>query len=355
MGQSSDSRQADEQRAPLERREFLKLGAATVGSAAAGAGIASGSSSRPLPSNPRTPAAMPTRNLGRTGYSVGVFSLGGQAAVEQADNEKAAVAIVERALDLGVNYVDTAARYGGDTPWSQTYIGQVMKRRRGEAFLASKTHDRTRDGSLKLLEQSLKLLQTDHLDLWQIHNLQTMDQVEQVFRPDGAVRALQEAKEQGLVRHIGVTGHADPAVLVEAIGRASFDTILLALNAADPHHLSFREKLLPLAVEMEMGIIGMKIPARGRLLAGFTPPPEGSPGRRAQDKGPGTLRMQEALRYVLSLPVSTVIVGCDSVAQLEENVRFAREFNPLSGVQMASLEERAKPVYEQALFFRRWT
>jgi uncharacterized protein len=140
-----------------DRREFLRLGAAAVGGAAAGASLGSGALAAgpgPLPRNPRTPEAMPTRNLGRTGYSVGIFSLGGQAAVEQPDNEATAVAIVEKALDLGVNYVDTAARYGGDTPWSQTYIGQVMKRRRGEAFLASKTHDRTRDGSMKLLEQS---------------------------------------------------------------------------------------------------------------------------------------------------------------------------------------------------------
>ena len=339
-----------------DRREFLKRGATAVGGAAVGAGLGAGAvaaAARPLPQNPRTPAAMPTRNLGRTGYSVGLFSLGGQAAVEQPNNEAAAVAIVESALDLGINYIDTAARYGGDTPWSQTYIGQVMKRRRGEAFLASKTHDRTRDGSLKLLDQSLKLLQTDHLDLWQIHNLQTLEQVELIFRPDGVVKALEQAKEQGIVRHVGVTGHADPAVLIEAISRFPFDTILLALNAADPHHLSFKEKLLPLAVEKEMGIIGMKIPARGRLLAGFTPPPVGNPGRRPQDKGPGTLKMQEALRYVLSLPVSTVIVGCDSVAQVRENVRLAREFNPLSATQMAALEEKARPVHEQALFFRR--
>jgi aryl-alcohol dehydrogenase-like predicted oxidoreductase len=339
------------------RREFLKLGTTAVGGAAAGVsltGRALAADARPLPSNPRTPAAMPTRNLGRTGYSVGIFSLGGQAAVEQPNNEAAAAAIVERALDLGVNYLDTAARYGGDTPWSQTYIGQVMKRRRGEAFLASKTHDRTRDGSLKLLEQSLKLLQTDHLDLWQIHNLSTLEQVEQIFRPDGAVAALRQAKEQGVVRQIGVTGHADPAVLIEAISRFPFDTLLLALNAADPHHLSFREKLLPLAVEKEMGIIGMKIPARGRLLTGFSPPPEGDRNRRPSDKGPGTLSMQQALRYVLSLPVSTVIVGCDSVAQLEDNVRLARAFNPLSPGQMAALEAKAEPVHQQALFFRRW-
>ena len=202
------------------RRAFLRQGAAVAGGAAAGAGLgasAVAAATRPLPRNPRTPAAMPTRNLGRTGYSVGIFSLGGQAAVEQPNNEAVAVEIVETALDLGVNYVDTAARYGGDTPWSQTYIGKVMKHRRAEAFLASKTHDRTRDGSLKLLEQSLRLLQTDHLDLWQIHNLQTPEQVEQIFRADGAVAALQQAKEQGLVRHVGVTGHADPAVLIDAL------------------------------------------------------------------------------------------------------------------------------------------
>ena len=118
---------------------------------------------------------MPMRNLGRTGYRVGLFSLGGQAAIEKPDNEAVAVPIVERALDLGVNYIDTSARYGGEARWSERYIGEVMKRRRREAFLATKTHDRTRDGSLKLLEKSLELLQTDHLDLWQIHNLSKME------------------------------------------------------------------------------------------------------------------------------------------------------------------------------------
>jgi aryl-alcohol dehydrogenase-like predicted oxidoreductase len=340
-----------------QRREFLKLGVAAAGAAVAGReakALAGTTVSPPLPENPRTPAAMPTRNLGATGYSVGIFSLGGQAAVERPDNEAVAVSIVERALDLGVNYLDTAARYGGDVPWSQTYIGKVMKRRRKEAFLATKTHDRTRDGSMKLLEQSLKLLQSDHLDLWQIHNLSSMDQVDQIFRPDGAVKALQTAKEQGVVRYIGVTGHADPEVLIEAIRRFPFDTILLALNAADAHHLSFKEKLLPLAVEKQMGTIGMKIPARGRLLAGWTPPAEGEPGRRPSDQRPGTLDMRDAMRYVLSLPVSTVIVGCDSVAQVEENVAIACAFNPLSPAQMAELEAKAEPVHRQALFFRRW-
>jgi len=216
----------------LDRRDALKIGAA----AAAGfltrelAADVAKEAPKPvtgLPDNPRTAAAMPTRNLGKTGFRVGIFSLGGQAAIEKPDNEAVAVPLVEKALDLGVNYIDTSARYGGDPRWSEQYIGKVMKRRRNEAYLATKTHDRTRDGSLKLLETSLKLLQTDHVDLWQIHNLTSMEQVERIFAPDGAVKAMQEAREQKLVRHLGITGHADPDVLLEALRRFPFDTILL--------------------------------------------------------------------------------------------------------------------------------
>jgi len=346
----------DEKNGTIERRDLLKLGtAATVGYLARGVVADVAAALPPLPSNPVTPKAMPTRNLGRTGFRVGIFSLGGQAAVEQPDNEAVAVPIVEKALDLGVNYIDTSARYGGDPRWSEQYIGKVMKRRRNEAYLATKTHDRTRDGSLKLLETSLKLLQTDHVDLWQIHNLTSMEQVERIFAPDGAVKAMQEAREQKLVRHLGITGHADPDVLLEALRRFPFDTILLALNAADPHHRSFQKALLPLAVEKEMGIVGMKVPARGRILSSWTPPPAGSqPSWTGTATRPGTLTMREAMRYVLSLPVSTVIVGVDSVAQLEEDVAIAKAFTPCSSEQLAALESLAQPVTRQALFFRRW-
>ena len=344
---------SDERRTSPHRREFLRLGAAAIaGGATASFGAERGATAVPLPHNPATAKGLPVRNLGRTGFGVGVFSLGGQGAIERPNNEAAAVAIVERALDLGVNYIDTAAQYGSGL--SQRHIGRVMKRRRKEAFLASKTHDRTRDGSLRLLEESLRLLETDHLDLWQVHNLVRMEQVEAIFAPGGAMRALQEAREQGLVRFLGVTGHADPDVLMEALRRFPFDTILMALNAADRHHLSFSEKLLPMAVEREMGIIGMKVPARGRLLANWTPTTEGGWGGHPAQPIRGTLQMREALRYVLSLPVSTVIVGCDSVAQLEENVAIGRGFRPLSVEQMAELERRAQPIHRQALFFRNW-
>jgi aryl-alcohol dehydrogenase-like predicted oxidoreductase len=315
-----------------------------------------GEASKPmpgLPSNPRTPEAMPTRNLGCTGYQVGIFSLGGQAAIEQPDNFDVAVPLIERALDLGVNYADTSARYGGvEERWSERYFGQALKGRRSEVYLATKTHDRTRDGSMKLLERSLELLATDHIDLWQVHNLSRMEQVDEIFAPGGAVEALVAARDQGIVRHVGVSGHADPEVLIAAISRFDFDTVLMALNAADPHHLSFKEKLLPLAVEKEMGIIGMKIPARGLILSSWQAPED--PASRHAGTVPGTLGMREAMRYVLSLPVSTVIVGCDSIAQLEENIDIARSFNPLNEAQLAELEQRAEPVHRQALFFRRW-
>jgi hypothetical protein len=337
------------------RRNFLKkssvLGAAVIAGRVAESSV---SSLPPLPNNPVTEKAMPTRNLGRTGYRVGIFSLGGQASIEQPNNEAVAVPIVERALDLGVNYIDTAAMYGGDERWSQRYVGQVMKSRRNQAYLASKTHDRTRDGSLKLLEQSLKLLNTDHLDAWQLHHIDSQDDVDRIFGKGGAIEAFQQAKEQKMVRFLGVTGHRDPDLLIQCLDRFPFDQILMALNAADKHHLSFEEKLLPLAVEKQIGIIGMKIPARGRILASWKPDPAHTSGFEGSAPGPGTLAMKEAMYYVLSQPVSTVIIGCDTIAQLEENVQFARDFTPLSERQLAALSEKAQPVARQALFFRRW-
>ena len=299
---------------------------------------------------------MPTRNLGKTGYKVAIFSLGGQASVERPNNDAVAVPIIEKALDLGINYIDTSSIYGGPERWSERYIGQVMKRRRSEAFLASKTRERTREASLRMIEQSFRLLQTDHLDLWQLHDVGTMTDVNQIFAKGGAMEALLEMHEQKVVRHLGITGHYRPEALMECIHRYPFDTILMAVNAADPHHFSFIQELLPLAVEKQMGIVGMKVPARGRILSTWTPPPleqqQHSWEGMVIAKQPGTLNMREAMYYALSLPVSTVIIGCDTIAQLEENVRLAREFTPLNQQQLASLTEKSETVSKQSLFFR---
>jgi uncharacterized protein len=334
----------------LDRREFMKAGGVATAALLAETVLADAA-----PAWPAAPA-IPTRPLGRTGHRVTLFSLGGQAALERANNDAVAVPIVERALDLGVNYIDTSSIYGGPDRWSERYVGQVMKRRRAESFLASKTKERTRDGSLRMLEQSLKLLNTDHLDLWQLHDIGTLDDVNQVFAKGGAVEALVEAREQKMVRFLGITGHHRPDSLMEGIRRLKFDCILLAVNAADVHHFSFREKLLPLAVEQQMGIIGMKITGRGRILSSWTPPPLERQQRSWEGvviaNGPGTITMREALHYTLTLPISTAIVGCDSIAQLEENVKLAQEFAPVSREQMAAIEAKTASVSRQALFFR---
>src|SRR5664279_5051128 len=173
------------------RREFLKAGGAITAGLVAQAAMPAAAATLPaMPSNPRTPEAMPTRNLGKTGYKVGIFSLGGQAALERPHNFDAAVPIIERSLDLGINYIDTSSIYGGPERWSEQYVGKVMARRRNEAFLATKTKERTRDGSMRMIEKSLELLQTDHVDLWQLHDIGTMTDVNEVFAKGGAMEAL---------------------------------------------------------------------------------------------------------------------------------------------------------------------
>jgi aryl-alcohol dehydrogenase-like predicted oxidoreductase len=348
---------AEGQDAKTGRREFLKTGGALAAGFLAQASVPA-SAQAPAPSAPAHPqSTLPTRNLGKIGYKVGIFSLGGQAALERPNNFDVAVPIIERALDLGVNYCDTSSIYGGPERWSEQYYGRVMKTRRSQTFLATKTKERTRDGSMRMIEKSLQLLQTDHVDLWQLHDIGTTADVDQCFARDGAMQALLQAREQGMVRYLGVTGHHRPEALMDCIHRFPFDTVLMALNAADMHQNSFAEQLLPLAVEKRMGIIGMKVPARGRILASWTPPDlekqkHSWEGQAVISTRPGTLNMREAMYYTLSQPVSTIIIGCDSIAQLEENIQLARDFTPLSPQQLAQLSDRTEPIAKQALFFR---
>jgi hypothetical protein len=191
------------------------------------------------------------------------------------------------------------------------------------------------------------------VDLWQLHAMSTMKDVDDVCAKGGALEAFRQARDQKLVRYLGLSGHTDPDVLAEAIRRFPFDTVLMAFNAADTWHLPFKQTLLPLAIEKEMGIIGMKIPARGRILEGVQPPPPEKQRGPARHDRPGTLTMKEAMRYTLSHPVSTVIIGVDNLAQLEENVRIARGFLPLNPAQLEALEQKVKPVYGQASWYKR--
>lgn len=289
---------------------------------------------------------MPLRPLGKTGHMVGIYSLGAQGSVEIPGKEDLSVEIISRAIDLGINYIDTAAAYGraSDTipkseamGTSERNVGRVLKYRREEVFLASKTHDRTYDGSMRFLEQSLKNLQTDHLDLWQIHNvrLSEIETLDRMFADDGVIKAMEKARDEKMVRFIGFTGHEGPDVMNALADRYPFDNVLVAINAADKHHDPFIEKFLPNVVEKNMGIVGMKIPARDRIF---------SHG--------GIISMKEAMEYVLTLPVSTIIVGLDNLEELEENIEIAKNFQPLSADEMLAIEEKTKPYYEELMFFK---
>jgi predicted aldo/keto reductase-like oxidoreductase len=243
-----------------------------------------------------------------------------------------AVRVIHRALDQGVNYCDTAPAYAG----SLDYYGAALGERRREIFLASKTHDRTRDGSLRLLDESLRRLRTDHLDLWQLHDLRTMQDLDRIFARGGAIEALVQARAEGRVRFLGLTGHHDPDILLEAMRRFDFDTLLVALNAADIHRLSFITTVLPEAARRGMGVIGMKVLAQGALLAR------------------GTLSVEEAIHYVLSLPgVCHAIIGCKTPAEVDENARIARTFVPLDAQRQRMLEEQTRTSAATFAYYKR--
>lgn len=324
------------------RREFLQKMLA----ASAVAGIYPWLSTADGNGVPVKKGKMPLRPLGKTGHMVGIYSLGGQATVETPGKEDLAVQIINRAIDLGINYIDTAAGYGRATPTltkaeargtSERNIGQVMKTRRNEVFLASKTDDRTYDGSMRLIEKSLKNLQTDHLDLWQVHNVKKAEisELDKWFTDGGVIKAMEKMRDEKVIRFIGFTGHEGPDVLKAMAERYPFDNVLVALNAADKHYDPFIEKFLPTAVSKGMGIVGMKIPARDRIFAHG-----------------GIITMKEAMEYVMSLPISTIIVGLDDIKQLEENINIAENFKPLTADQMLAIEEKTKPYYKEIMFFK---
>ena len=267
------------------------------------------------------PSSLPTRLLGQTGAAVTLFGLGGEGVLRTYDRAAEAVRVIHRALEHGVNYCDTAPAYAG----SLDYYGAALGERRAEIFLASKTHDRTRDGSLRLLDESLRRLRTTHLDLWQLHDLRTRSDLARIFEQGGALEALLQARAEGRVRWLGVTGHHDPAILQEAMRRFPFDTALLALNAADIHRLAFLPTALADAAQRGMGVIGMKIYAQGALL------------------GPDKLTAEEAMGYVLSLPgVSTVVVGCRTPAEVDANVRIVQQFVALDAAHLRRLETQTQ-------------
>lgn len=275
----------------------------------------------------RRAMTLPTRTLGRTGQRVTIFGLGGEGVLRTHGREREARIVIETALEAGVNYFDTAPAYDG----SQDYLGRTLRASgvpRNQLFLASKANDRTYDGAMRQLEATLLRLGTDYLDLWQVHDLQRPDQLAAVFNHDGVIQAIEEARRSGVARHVGLTGHYDPAILLHAMRAYNFDTVLMPLNVGDRHHLSFSTTVLPEARRQGMGVIAMKIAAKGYLPAnGFS--------------------MRDLFNYALSQDgVALAIIGCSSQREVEENVALARGFSRLLLGQQQALEARAgNPVH----------
>src|SRR3954467_10790330 len=251
---------------------------------------------------------MPTRltslrPFGATGVSVPPIGYGTAPLGKKHISRHHAEKCLNHAIDSGITYLDTSPDYG-----SEPHVGAVMRRRRNEVFLATKINHRSKEGVLDELKQSLDKLQTDHVDLIQVHAVNAWADLEQALAPDGAVAALEDARDQGLVRFIGITGHARPEILGHALTQYPFDTVLCALGMADRLVTSPETFLLPKAAERKIGVIAMKVLGHGEF-----PDPE------------------LALRYSLGLPgVSLAIVGMDNVRQIDGIVEYAERFRPLS-------------------------
>jgi aryl-alcohol dehydrogenase-like predicted oxidoreductase len=326
------------------RRTFLTTSVAVAGGIIGGAALTQNltSASKDQPSvttnQPPSTTAMPERELGNTGVRVPIFGLGGagQTPLSWENRERDAVAIIQRALELGIRYFDTASSYGP----SEDYLGKVLPSHREKVFLASKTAERDRDGAWKELERSLKRLNTDYLDLWQLHHVSFEQELDKIFSKDGAAKALEEAKAQKLIRFAGISGHHEPDIIAEGLRRYPFDTTLICINAADKHHpRPFIPTVLPVARQKGVGVIAMKVPAYGRLFK------------------PGVLDgMHQAMGYTLSQPgVHCCIIAAETVAQLESNVEVARAFQPLNEASLAQIEQRTAGSWQDNTFFRAWT
>lgn len=275
--------------------------------------------------------SLPIRTLGKTGRKVTIFGLGGEGILRTTGFHKEAEMVVKKAVEVGVNYFDTAPAY----QQSREYLGASLWKyaKREDIFLASKTHDRSYDGTMLLLDDSLKRLRTNYLDLLQLHDLRTQEDINGIFSKNGAVRALEEAKRQGKVRFIGITGHHDPEILISAIKRYDFDTVLLCANAGDIHYSPFIKTVIPEARKKKIGIIAMKVTGQGNALPYIT--------------------MKEALDYTLSQDVDLAIIGCKTPAEIEENAKLAKEFTKLNGSELQRIEDKTKKLIFNTNFFKK--
>ena len=305
----------------LSRRKFLER---------VGLGTAAGVSlsllnelgeARPVAANP-----LPRRTLGRTGAKVSILAFGCGSRFLMYEQEEQALAALNRAIDLGITYLDTAYAYGDGK--SETRVGKVMAARRKEVWLATKIPDRSYDEFMRRLEGSLKRLQVDQVDLLHIHSLGQANDLGKIEAPSGALKALLHAREQKMTRFIGMTSHTNGAVMAQAIERHDLDCVQMALNAS--RNGRFEELALPAANKKNLGIIAMKVTGQEFLLGNAT----------------GKSDIDSLLHYSMSLPVTTAVVGMPHIEMLEHNIAVARSFSPLKEDEMERLRDALAPSRE---------
>jgi aryl-alcohol dehydrogenase-like predicted oxidoreductase len=278
-------------------------------------------------------STIPLKTFGKTDVKISALGLGGHHLGSAAD-EKVAAQIVKEALDGGITFFDNCWEYHRGK--SENWMGRALKGSRDKVFLMTKVCTHGRDGSLamQMLEQSLRRLQTDHLDLWQIHGVTFDNDPELFIRKGGAAEALAEAKQQGKVRFVGFTGHKSPEIHLGMLATGfPFDSVQMPLNAFDASFHSFEQKVLPELKRRGIAALGMK-PLTGKA----------DPLRK------NILTVEEALRYAMSLPVSTTITGMEKLDVLRQNLKIAQNFRPMEKPEMDALRERCQKLAADGRF-----
>ena len=307
-----------------DRRDFLQAGLIGAGAVLATPLL---TAAEPLELSDVGPDKIPRKPFGKTKERLSVIGLGGFS-IGSAPSYKDAEQIVHEAVDAGVNFCDNAWEYHDGR--SEEWMGRALKGRRDKVFLMTKvcTHGRDKKVAMTQLEESLKRLQTDHLDLWQIHEVVYENDPDLHFAKGGVVEALEEAKKRGKVRYVGFTGHKNPSIHLKMLAHDfPFDSVQMPLNCFDASYRSFAKEVLPEVLKRGMAALGMK-----------------SMGGGGQPILQGAVTAQEALRYAMSLPVAVTISGIDALSVLRQNLAVARGFTPLTGQQMQALRDRCAPV-----------
>jgi aryl-alcohol dehydrogenase-like predicted oxidoreductase len=275
---------------------------------------------------PQSPeGTVPKKTLGRTGVQVAALGLGGYH-LGAANTDQVANEIVAKALDHGIDFFDNAWDYHDGL--SEERLGGALKGKRQSAFLMTKvcTHGRDKKVAMRMLEESLRRLQTDHLDLWQIHEVIYENDPDLIFAPGGAAEALLDAKKQGKVRFVGFTGHKDPEIHLKMLAHDfPFDAVQMPLNCFDATFRSFETHVLPEAMRRGIAVLGMK-----------------SLGGSGEMVRHGGVTAQQGLRYAMSLPVATTISGIDSMEVLDQNLAVATNFQPFTATELKELRDQCR-------------